>query len=68
MVDLEDLRELDKISLKEDLQKMSVEDIMADAHCGRELAEVLYDSIHGLNMTEPIPADEFIKELRSELL
>lgn len=68
MVDLEDLRELDKISLKEDLQKMSVEDIMADAHCGRELAEVLYDSIHGLNMTEPVSADEFIKELRSELL
>ena len=68
MIDLEDINELNKISLDEDLQQMSVEDIMADAHCGRELAEVVYDSIHGLNMTEPISADEFIKELKSELL
>lgn len=64
MVDLNDLKELDKITLNEDLQKMSVEDIMADAHCGREMAETLHDSIHGLNMTEPIPADEYIQMLR----
>lgn len=68
MITLEDIKELERISLNEDLQKMTVEDIMADAHCGREMAEVLYDSIHGLNMTEPVPVDEFIKELRSELL
>lgn len=64
MIDLEDINELNKISLDEDLQKMTVEDIMADAHCGRELAEVVYDSIHGLNMTEPISADEYIQMLR----
>lgn len=64
MVTLEDIKEVEKISLNEDLQKMTVEDIMADAHCGREMAEVLYDSIHGLNMTEPIPADEYIQMLR----
>lgn len=68
MITLEDIKEIEKISLNEDLQKMSVEDIMADAHCGRETAEVLYDSFHGLNMTEPVSVDEFIKELRSELL
>lgn len=68
MIDLNDLKELDKITLNEDLQKMSVEDIMADAHCGREMAETLYDSIHGLNMTEPVSVDEFLKELRSEIL
>lgn len=68
MITLEDMKELEKISLNEDLQKMTVEDIMADAHCGREMAETLYDSIHGLNMTEPISVGEFLKELRSELL
>lgn len=68
MIDLDDSKELDKITLNEDLQKMSVEDIMVDAHCGREMAETLYDSIHGLNMTEPVSVDEFLRELRSEIL
>lgn len=68
MIDLNDLKELDKITLNEDLQKMSVEDIMADAHCGREMAETLYDSFHDLNMTEPVSVEEFLKELRSEIL
>lgn len=68
MIDLEELEELKKISLQEDLEKMSVEDIMADAHCGREMAEVVYDSIHGLNMTKPVTLDEFIRELRLEVL
>lgn len=64
MIDFEELEELKKISLQEGLEKMSVEDIMADANCGKEMAEVVYDSIHGLNMTEPIPADEYVKMLR----
>lgn len=64
MIDLEELEELKNISLQEDLEKMSVEDIMTDAKCGREMAEVVYDSIHGLNMTEPIPADEYVKMLK----
>lgn len=68
MIDLEELEELKKLSLQEDLEKMSVEDIMADARCGREMAEVVYDSIHGLNMTKPVALDEFIRELRSEVL
>lgn len=68
MIDLEELEELKKLSLQEDLEKMSIEDIMADARCGREMAEVVYDSIHGLNMTKPVTLDEFIKELRSEVL
>lgn len=68
MIDLEELEELKKLSLQEDLEKMSIEDIMADARCGREMAEVVYDSIHGLNMTRPVTLDEFIRELRSEVL
>lgn len=60
----EEFKELEKITLQEDLERLSVEDIMNISGCGKEFAQVYYDSIHGLNMTSPVSAEEYLQMLK----
>ena len=57
-----DWEKLEDIALKEELHSMSVEEIMKDGHFSRDLAQVIYDVEHGLNLCEPMTYEEFVRE------
>ena len=49
--------------LRAERYNMSVEEIMADGHFNRTVAQAIWDADHGVNMSGPIPIDEYLQWL-----
>lgn len=56
---------VEDIRLKEERYNMSVEEIMADGHFNRKIAQAIWEADHNVDMMGPIPGDIYLKELRS---